>query len=194
MTVVIRLAEAGGVLCRAWRCMAQWPSPSGSPTTLELVCADARARHQRIRVQLAAVQQLMGALTTDDPTGLDIAIQVEHLAVLLERHCAHEEQILWPALALLAEAVRQGQPRPPLPFPTLLHPVRWMEGQHAQLREHLDGLRQQADARTPPRGTAEPWRRFRDGLAALDAAVADHSHFENEVLYPEALEVERRLG
>ena len=31
-------------------------------------------------------------------------------------------------------------------------------------------------------------------IDALTAAVADHERYEDEVLYPEALEVERRLG
>ena len=174
--------------------MADWPSPTGSPATLELVRAGARTRHRRIRVHLAAAQELMGAIAADAPLGLEVAAQFENLTALLVRHCAHEEQILWPALAALADAARRELPRPPLPFPTLLHPVRWMEGQHARLREQLDRLRQLAESGTPAAGAAEPWHRFCDSLARLDAVVADHSHFESEVLYPEALEVERRLG
>lgn len=75
----------------------------------------------------------------------------------------------------------------------MLHPVRLMENEHARLRERFDHLRQLAEALPPPTAAAARWRETCEGLATLHAEVADHMRFEEAVLYPEALEVERRL-
>ncbi|MDH4066128.1 MAG: hemerythrin domain-containing protein [Acidobacteriota bacterium] len=157
------------------------------------MCAAADARHQRVRVNLANVTRLLEAVAGDGPPAPELVAQFEDLAAFLERHCTREEQILWPALEALADAARQGQPRPPLPFPTMLHPVRLMEGEHAGLRERLDRLRQVTQRSASSDVGGERWRNVCEGLAALDAAVVDHVRFENEVLFPLALVVESEL-
>jgi len=158
------------------------------------MCAAADARHRGVRASLAAVSELLPTIAGDGPPAPELLARFEDLAVFLERHCTREEQLLWPAFAALAEAARRQQPRPPLPFPTMLHPVRLMESEHTQLRARLDHLRDLTVELALPVDAVDRWRKVRDGLATLTAAVADHERYEDEVLYPEALEVERRLG
>jgi regulator of cell morphogenesis and NO signaling len=108
-------------------------------------------------------------------------------------HLAKEEAILFPALAALAHADCEGGPRPQLPFPTVLHPIRLMETEHARLAASLMRMREvTANFRVPPDGS-EAWRRCYRELERLDQTLSEHLQVENDVLFPRALDLERRL-
>ena len=174
--------------------MAKRPSPPSRPADLDTLCAAADSRHRALRANLTEVSRLLAAVAEDGPPAADVLAQFQDLATFLDRHFTKEEHILWPALAALADAARQGGPRPPLPFPTMLHPVRLMEGEHARLHERLDELRQATAGLAPPVAAAERWQRACESLAAFDAAVIEHVRFENQVLFPLAIEVEGQLS
>lgn len=111
----------------------------------------------------------------------------------LRAHLAKEENILFPALAALARARRDGQARPALPFPTVLHPIRVMEIEHDRVTELLTRLRATAEAVVPPPGSEGDWRSCISELAAFDRSLRAHMRFEDDVLFPHALELERQL-
>ena len=140
------------------------------------------------------VAELLTSLAEAGPPAPQILEQYEALAAFLELHLAKEENILFPALVALAEAARTGQPRPPLPFPSVLNPVRLLEGEHARLHDLLDRLRDATVGLALPVDAGGRWRQAFDALAALDSALAEHVRFENEELFPKALETERQLG
>lgn len=176
--------------------MAEGESPGGGgPEALDELCGYAAGRHhQALRLDLRRVAGLVRPLAEDGPPGPAVVALFDDIATYLERHLTKEEHILFPALTALAEALRLGQPRPPLPFPTLLNPVRLLEGEHAWLHERMERLREVTAGVAFPVDGGEPWRRAYEGLAALDADLAEHVRFEHDVLFPQALEVERRLG
>lgn len=176
-------------------CMADLPSPHGGSVALDELCEYATARrHHDIRLDLQRVADLLAPLADNGPPAPEVIEQYGELAHFLELHLSKEENILFPALVSLAEAARAGQPRPPLPFPSVLNPVRLLEGEHARLHELLDRLRVTTAGLAVPVDAGERWRHAYEALAALDATLAEHVRFENEVLFPQALEVERQLG
>lgn len=175
--------------------MADMPSPLGGSAALDELCDYAAARrHRELRLDVQQVADQLKPLAGDAPPAPEILEQYRELAAFLELHLSKEENILFPALVSLAEAARAGQPRPPLPFPSVLNPVRLLESEHARLHELLDRLRVTTAGLALPVDAGEKWRRAYDALATLDAALAEHVRFENEVLFPQALEVERQLG
>ncbi len=115
------------------------------------------------------------------------------LAHELEGHLAKEENVLFPALEALARADREGGSRPALPFPTVLHPIRMMETEHVRIEVALDRLRQATHAFVAGEGAPEGWRHCLSELSRLDSELRAHHRAENEVLFPRALELERRL-
>lgn len=115
------------------------------------------------------------------------------LADQLLGHLAKEETILFPALAALAQAEREGAPRPPLPFPTVLHPIRLMESEHTRLELGLERLCAAANGFAVPPEGSDAWRRCYSELARVDREVRAHLLAENDMLFPRALELERRL-
>ena len=111
----------------------------------------------------------------------------------LRAHMAKEENILFPALAALAHARRDRLARPALPFPTVLHPIRVMETEHERVAELLTRLRAMAGTVVPPAGSERLWRRCVREVEALDGSMRAHMRFEDDVLFPRALELERLL-
>ncbi len=93
----------------------------------------------------------------------------------------------------LARADREGGSRPALPFPTVLHPIRMMETEHVRIEVALDCLRQATHALVAGEGAPEGWRHCLSELSRLDSELRAHHRAENEVLFPRALELERRL-
>lgn len=108
-------------------------------------------------------------------------------------HLAKEEYLLFPAIASLSAAEQAGARRPALAFTTMLHPIRLMESEHARIEGALDRVRLLARL-VPESGTPSPdWQRCMADLTKLDTELREHHRTENEVLFPRALELERRV-
>ena len=147
----------------------------------------AHAAVPRIRSRLAA-------LATREPLGSagDLHRTFADLADRLLAHLAKEENILFPALAALADAERAGRSRPPLAFPTILHPIRLLESEHERLMAGLATVEAlTGDLDVAPGDAA--WRAVLDDLAAVRTELVAHVAFEADVLFPRALELDRRV-
>lgn len=115
------------------------------------------------------------------------------LAGQIESHLAKEENLLFPAIEALSVAQRSGAGRPPLPFSTVLHPIRVMEAEHVRIESALDELRERAREVDEPDTLLPAWRRFMTALRSLDEELHEHHRVENELLFPAALELERQV-
>lgn len=155
-------------------------------TVLERHHAPAHGALPRIRGRLAA-------LVEQEPDCAPLHAAFAVLADRLASHLAKEEHILFPAFVAMAEAERAGRARPPMPFPTVLHPIRLMEAEHARLAADLDALAAAAGGFAPAAGDSEGRRRVLDELAAFAADLHLHLRVENDILFPRALELDRRL-
>lgn len=162
---------------------------------LDTMCHDVVARyHAPLHHSLPQIRAALAELATgDSPPAVDLMrVGFTALSELIEAHLAREENLLFPALSALSEADRQGRGRPPLPFATILHPIRMMESEHLRIESALDQLCEfaadvSADQQSPG------WRRYLEALQGLDRELREHHRFENEVLFPAALDLERRV-
>jgi regulator of cell morphogenesis and NO signaling len=171
-------------------------SAEASAQPLDALCDDILVRHHayahiavpRIRGQLAALLEREPGVV---PERLPAAFA--GVADLLLNHLAKEENILFPALSLMAEAERTGGGRPPLAFPTVLHPIRLMEAEHARLAEGMDELARLTSDFAVPDGASDSLRRLLTELRTFGAQLSAHLQEENDILFPLALELDRRL-
>lgn len=115
------------------------------------------------------------------------------VAAQITAHLAKEEHLLFPAIAALSVAEREGARRPALAFATVLHPIRFMEAEHARIEMAVDRLRELARRVAEPDTLSPNWHHCMADLAKLDAELREHHRTENEILFPRALELERRL-
>lgn len=159
----------------------------------ERIVAD---HHAFLYRALPALVADLGRLADDDGGASMLAetrAAVADLAEQLKGHLSKEEHVLFPALVALAQAEREGGGRPALPFPTVLHPIRMMETEHARIDATMGRLRALTHEFAPPDDASAAWRRCLAQLSELDADLREHHRKENEVLFPQALELERRL-
>ena len=162
--------------------------------TVETMCAEMVRYHASLRRSLPRIRESLATLAAGDAApAVDLMrAAFTSLADMLESHLNKEENLLFPAVSALSDAERAGRGRPALPFATLLYPIRMMEAEHLRIEHALDVLRDfAADASATP-GTPE-WRQCLDEMRYLDEQLRSHDRFENEILFPAALELERRV-
>lgn len=142
----------------------------------------------RIRDEM---QSMCGAAASPEAERLRAAF--DEVSVQIRSHLAKEEHLLFPAIAALSEAARAGARRPALAFATVLHPIRVMEGEHARIEFAVDQLQQLARAVPDADRRSPDWQCCMADLATLESELREHHRTEDEVLFPRALELERRL-
>ncbi|MFA5909129.1 MAG: hemerythrin domain-containing protein [Vicinamibacterales bacterium] len=161
------------------------------------LCASIVSRHHAyLHRALPIIQEDLGRLADDDCAAGALAetrAVVADLMQQLKGHLSKEENVLFPALVALAQADREGRSRPPLPFPTVLHPIRMMETEHARIETAMARLRALTQGFAPQDDATLAWRHCLTQLAQLDADLREHHRTENEELFPRALDLERRL-
>jgi regulator of cell morphogenesis and NO signaling len=157
-----------------------------------------RCHHGPLRASLGSLRTrlstMCGEVDRVGPAVQDTRCRLEALAESVLMHFAKEENILFPAFAALAAARQQDARRPPLPFATVMYPIRAMEVEHARLESELHALVAVAASGEPGMGLeAGQWQEFRSQLETFARELAAHAHFENAVLFARALDIERAL-
>ncbi|MDP3720314.1 MAG: hemerythrin domain-containing protein [Acidobacteriota bacterium] len=163
---------------------------------IAVVCDAIVARyHAGLQEALPRIRDAMASVsaTAASPELALLRVAFDELAEQIEYHLAKEEHLLFPAFAALSAADRTGGDRPATAFVTVLHPIRAMEAEHVRIEQALDRLRELARAVVEPDALAANWRQCLAELATLDADLRADHRTENEVLFPRALELERRL-
>lgn len=114
---------------------------------------------------------------------------LEAVIMELQAHMAKEEQILFP---VISEMARSNQMHA-MPFGTIANPIRMMEFEHDEAGAGLERMRELTDGYTPPEHACGTYRALFDGLATLEGDMHQHVHKENNILFPQALELEQQL-
>jgi regulator of cell morphogenesis and NO signaling len=156
-----------------------------------------RRHHDPERQIVASLRAQSDAMTDAglDPAA-DLAPAHTAFAALAEQLVAHldkEEHILFPAVDTLVQAARTGAARPPLPFATLLHPIRVMEAEHERITGAMNDLNVLVRALSPPPALEGRWVAWRRDVERLGDDLAAHVRLENELLFPRTLDLERAL-
>lgn len=112
----------------------------------------------------------------------------------LGSHMMKEEGILFPFVAQLEEAVKQGAPLPAAPFGTARNPITMMEHEHDHAGDLLRRLRELTSGYTPPADACNSFRFLYGTLAEFEADLHQHIHLENNILFPKAIDMEARLS
>lgn len=151
--------------------------------------------HASLRTALPRIAEILAGLesTVHSPQLTSWRALFDDLADQIRANLAKEENLLFPAIEALASAERRRVRSAPLPFVTLAHPIRVMETEHARIEEAIDRLRAAARAADEACRRSPAWRQWTAELSTLEADLRDHHFIENVVLFPSALELERRV-
>ncbi|MFN7948063.1 MAG: iron-sulfur cluster repair di-iron protein [Blastocatellia bacterium] len=105
-------------------------------------------------------------------------------------HLLKEEQVLFPWVLKMEDAVTAGLPVPPPFFRTVRNPVRMMMTEHDNAGDLLRLLRETANDYRLPADACFSYGALYQGLQALEADLHQHIHLENNILFPRAIEME----
>ena len=141
--------------------------------TLQFLSQKVAAAHGERHPELIALQKFVGQLVGD-----------------LLPHMLKEEQVLFPYIFSLDEAIA-GDAEVPIPFfGTVKNPVRMMMLEHETAGEVLAEIRQLTNGFAVPDDGCTSYRAYYKALADLEQDLHRHIHLENNVLFPKAIEAE----
>lgn len=110
------------------------------------------------------------------------------LAAELTTHLLKEEQILFPMIRQL----EASDTVPSFHCGTVVNPISRMEFEHDGAGVALAQLRQLTDDFTPPEWACNTYRALFDALLTFEQDMHQHIHKENNVLFPQAVLLERQ--
>lgn len=134
------------------------------------------ARHGDSHPELAEIRELFHALADE-----------------LLVHMRKEEMMLFPYIEKLQTASDLNGMPPIAPFGTVNNPVRMMMFEHDQAGEMLRSMRSLSADYTAPEGACPSYKGLYAGLENLESDLHRHIHLENNILFPEAIELEKQI-
>jgi len=135
--------------------------------------------HEPLREELPRLEEMARKVQKvhgeKDPETLSELVSIcVDLRAELESHMAKEEQILFPIIRSGEGAMANG-------------PISVMESEHESAGAALRRLRELTNGYTVPAEACNTWRALWHGLEALEEALHEHIHLENNILFPRAL-------
>jgi len=105
-------------------------------------------------------------------------------------HMHKEEQVLFPYVVRMEEAISNGEPVPVPLFGTVQNPIRMMMFEHDAAGEVLRKIRQASSNFTVPPDGCISYQTLYQALEAFEQNLHQHIHLENNILFPRAIEME----
>lgn len=126
------------------------------------------------------------------PELLEIRDLFIDLATELTVHMKKEELHLFPYITQLDRAVKASRMAPMPPFGSVNNPVRMMMFEHDTAGEILRKLRELSGDYTAPADSCPSYKGLYAGLEDFERDLHRHIHLENNVLFPQAIEMEAK--
>lgn len=113
----------------------------------------------------------------------------------LLNHLEKEEKMLFPYIKELVKWEKSGEKMDQKPhFGTVENPVRMMEVEHDEAGESMAKIQKLSNNFTPPEDACASYRVLFQNLEGFQDDLHKHVHLENNILFPKALELEKRLN
>ncbi len=162
----------------------------------ELMSHIVKTHHVYVRAKTPEIEKLMEKVYSKHgerrPELAHIRSIFHGLGQELMMHMMKEENILFPYIERMEEAVVQGDPILPPPFGTVANPVRMMEHEHDDAGSALKALRDASSGYIPPADACVSFQALYTALANYEKDLHQHIHLENNVLFPRAVAMENK--
>jgi len=109
-------------------------------------------------------------------------------------HMKKEELILFPFVRNLAKSERSGEPFKAPRFGTVESPVKAMMDDHNDEGERFERIKALSNNYTPPADGCTTYATAFSMLREFEADLHLHIHLENNIMFPRAIELEKRLA
>jgi regulator of cell morphogenesis and NO signaling len=105
-----------------------------------------------------------------------------------------EEMILFPYIKELVAAKNGMQPLNSSKFGTVQNPIKMMETEHEMVGKNLAAIRELSADYLLPEDACASYSLLYRMLDAFEEDLHLHIHLENNILFPNALEIEKQLN
>jgi regulator of cell morphogenesis and NO signaling len=151
--------------------------------------------HAYVRQELPRLGALATKVATkhgpNHPETTQVQEIFEALSDELTTHLMKEEQVLFPYVERMEEAVIEKRPNAQSScFGTVQNPVRMMEMEHDSAGEALRELRKVTNDYRAPQDACMSFQALYKGLEEFEADLHQHIHLENNILFPRAIAME----
>lgn len=159
-------------------------------STDALIAHIVERHHDYVRRAMPAIgayaRKLVSVHGTNHPELHDVARIFGDVEDEMTMHMAKEENILFPYISRVADAVSRGVPPPAAPFGSIENPIRMMEAEHDAAGDAMAQIRALTDGYTPPADACTTYRVCLRELETFERDLHEHVHLENNVLFPRA--------
>lgn len=135
---------------------------------------------------VAYTHKLVSVHGGNHPELHDVTRIIDEVDEEMTMHMAKEENILFPYISRVADAVSRGLPPPPAPFGSIDNPIRMMEADHDATGDAMAQIRALTNGYEPPPDACTTYRVCLRELEAFERDLHEHVHLENNVLFPRA--------
>lgn len=151
--------------------------------------------HSYVRQELPRLGALATKVVTkhgpNHPETTQVQEIFEALSDELTTHLMKEEQVLFPYVERMEEAVIEKRPNAQSScFGTVQNPVRMMMMEHDSAGEALRQLRSLTSDYRAPQDACMSFQALYKGLEEFEADLHQHIHLENNILFPRAIAME----
>lgn len=150
-----------------------------------------RSKLPEIRIYAQKVAKVHGRT---HPENIEIFKLFEALSAELIEHLKKEEEILFPYVKSLVVAEKSGTERKIPHFKTAANPIGMMEAEHEEAGDGMEKIKELSNNFTPPEDACATYRVLYANLKEFQEDLHKHVHLENNILFPKALELEKRLN
>ncbi len=125
---------------------------------------------------------------------LSIYKLVEEVYAELMTHMVKEERVLFPYIKELVSAANNAQPLHATHFGTVQNPIGMMEMEHEAVGGNLAQIRELSDNYSLPDDACASYNLLYRMLNEFEEDLHLHVHLENNILFPKAVELEKKLN
>ncbi|HPW70715.1 MAG TPA: iron-sulfur cluster repair di-iron protein [Bacteroides graminisolvens] len=155
-----------------------------------------KIHHRGIRQKGPQMKQLLDKVASvhgdTHPELYTIQELFEGSLIDLNMHLQKEENVLFPYVLELFEAAEAGQPAEEMHCGSVAYPIDAMMAEHDNEGERyrtIDGL---TNHYTAPADACDSYRLILKQLHDFEKALHEHIHLENNIIFPRAIELEKK--
>lgn len=152
--------------------------------------------HVFTRNELARIAVLFEKVITAHGEKHPELIQLHYLFRLLNDellpHMIKEEKILFPYIMAIEKINNSDTAIPSICFDTVMHPVQRMMSEHDAAGDLLLEIRTISGEFNLPIDACQSFKILYQSLSNLEQDLHKHIHLENNILFPQAIEVEKK--